>query len=294
MVALCSALALALALVGAGRASAASAAPDPLAPWVGPAVPAHGDGGLLAVEAAHPTPTGFHYIVRLTYQADGHAVSGATVTATPVAPDGTEGEPVTLAPYDDDGRYQGAIDMTQPGSWTVRFASADPEAAAEATAEIETPATTDPDAPDGGATGFAPADDGTGLSAAEEDESGGDGDDGGSSFPILLVVVAAVVAIGGLFTALRTIGRTRSGPAGSGGSGGAAAAPPHGGAEGAGDAGAGPVDGTDGAGAAGDAGTSGSSAEPPDGAGDTAGETGGAAPVGGAGDAGDAGGGDGG
>src|SRR5690606_40027230 len=56
---------------------------------VGPlATPAagHEGAGIFEVEAAHPAGgTAVHYIVRLTWENDGHAATGATVTAAPVA-----------------------------------------------------------------------------------------------------------------------------------------------------------------------------------------------------------------
>lgn len=168
---------------------------------------AHGGAGLIEVEAAHPTATGTHYIVRLTYQNDGDPVADAAVTATPVGPDGRELAAVELAPYDDDGRYEGAIEMPDPGSWTVRFASAEPEASAETTTEISATASTEATTTSEGA-GFAAADDGTGDSADAADETSDDSD----GFPVLIVIAAAVVAVGGLFAALRVIRRNRPGP----------------------------------------------------------------------------------
>ena len=94
-----------------------------LALGVGGASPAgaHGDAGVLEVEAVHPTTTGAHFIVQLTYENDGEAVSGAEVTATAVSPSGEELAPVTLSPAAD-GSYQGPVDMPDPGQWTVRIA----------------------------------------------------------------------------------------------------------------------------------------------------------------------------
>lgn len=183
------ALAVALAL-GAGAAAAAGA---------------HGGDGVLEVEAAHPTSTGVHFIVQLTYQNDGDAVPEAAVTATPTSPSGEELAPVTLTPVGD-GSYQGAVDLPDTGRWTVRFASDEPPATLEETAEMAattTPSATPADGEDGDSGGFAPADDGTGGSAASDGDSGSDG------VPILLVVAAAVVAIGGVITALRIVLRTR-------------------------------------------------------------------------------------
>lgn len=172
-----------------------------------PAARAHGGDGVLELEAAHPTTTGVHVIVQLTYQNDGDAVSGATVTATPISPSGEELEAVTLSPAAA-GSYQGPVDMPDTGRWTVRFASVEPPATLEETVEVEATSTSTSPASgeDEGAAGFAPADDGTGDSAADDGDSGSDG------VPILLVVAAAVVAIGGVITALRIVLRNRPTP----------------------------------------------------------------------------------
>jgi hypothetical protein len=181
--------------LGAGPASASAA---------------HGGDGVLEVEAAHPTGTGVHFIVRLTYENDGDAVTGAAVTATPVSPSGESLDPVTLAPAAD-GTYQAPVDMPDPGEWTVRIASDEPAATLEETVEISATTTTPSTRADGSSEGFAPADDGTGDSATADDDSGSD------SLPILLIVAAAVVAIGGTITALRIVARNRPTPGPSGG-----------------------------------------------------------------------------
>jgi hypothetical protein len=198
-----SALALALALATAAALSLLA-----WAPAAGARV-AHGGDGVIEVEAAHPTSTGVHFIVRLTYQNDGDPVSGATVTATAVGPDGQETDPVELSPSDAGG-YQGPVDMPEPGEWTVRFTSADPPATLEQATEVPEAAGGEVGGTAATDDGFAPAEDGTGGSeAAGEDDSGSDG------LPVLLIVAAAVVAVGGLFTGLRIVRRTR--PAGDGG-----------------------------------------------------------------------------
>jgi hypothetical protein len=196
-----SAPAFALALAAAAALSLLA-----WAPAAGARV-AHGGDGVIEVEAAHPTSTGVHFIVRLTYQNDGDPVSGATVTATAVGPGGQETDPVELSPSDAGG-YQGPVDMPEPGEWTVRFRSADPPATLEQATEIPEAASGDETGGEAGGTpatdeGFAPAEDGTGGSgAAGEDDSGSDG------LPVLLIVAAAVVAVGGLFTGLRIVRRT--------------------------------------------------------------------------------------
>src|SRR5690606_30253490 len=121
--------------------------------------------------------------------------------------------PVTLAPVDDDGRYQGTIQFPDAGTWTVRFTSIDPTGTAEHTQEItaatatsETTTTTTDDAP-----GAAAPDDGGDAAVADTD---GGGDDG---MPLWIIGLAAVVAIGGAASAVGVIRRQRrpaSGPTG--------------------------------------------------------------------------------
>jgi hypothetical protein len=156
--------------------------------------------GVITVEAAHPAGTSVHFIVRVTWQNDSHPAADAVVTATAVGSDGTQLNPVTLAPFDDDGRYANPIDFGAPGTWTVRFRSIDPTGTAEVTQSVDRVATSG----DGGEGGFAPADDDTGASG----EAPGEGDGGG--MPVWLVGAAAVVVVGGGFLALRTVRRYRT------------------------------------------------------------------------------------
>jgi hypothetical protein len=185
---------------------------------------AHEGAGTLTVEQVHPAGLSIHYIVLLTWENDGHPAEDATVTATPVGPDGAALTPVTLAPSGaGDGRYAGAVEFPSAGSWTVRFTSIEPTGSAERPEQVTEPSTTT--AGEGGSgtdattatgePGVALADDDTGGSAAADDE----GDSGG--IPVLLIVGAAVVAIGGVVTALLAIRRYRpdlaeGAPAGSG------------------------------------------------------------------------------
>jgi hypothetical protein len=195
-----------------------------LGPASGPAGAHEGDAAF-AVEV-HPAGQSIHYIVRVTWANDGHAALDATVTATAVAPDGTQLTPVPLSPADADGRYAGVVEFPAPGAWTVRITSINPTGTLEQPQEVAATAPTQaPDVTTGEATdgGFAPADDGTGASAdqpgegaddaaqapASEDQ-GSDGDDGG--FPVLLVVAAAAVALIGAVSAVNIIRRTQANP----------------------------------------------------------------------------------
>jgi hypothetical protein len=160
--------------------------------------------GIINLEAAHPAGTSVHFIVRITWENDGHPATDAVVTATARGSDGTELTPVTLAPIDEEGRYANAIDFGSPGTWMVRFTSSEPTATSEITATVDAPTA-------GGGTGggdeggFAPADDDTGASATSSPNDAGD-----SGMPIWLVVAAAVVVFGGAFLGLRTVRRYRT------------------------------------------------------------------------------------
>jgi hypothetical protein len=175
---------------------------------LGPPAGAQQGEGMISLEAAHPAGTSVHFIVRVTWENDGHPATDSVVTATARGSDGTELTPVTLAPIDDEGRYANAIDFESPGTWMVRFTSSDPTATAEVTATVEAAAATGGDGGgggDGGQGGFAPADDDTGASAASSADDAGD-----SGMPIWLIVAAAVVVFGGAFLGLRTVRRYRT------------------------------------------------------------------------------------
>jgi hypothetical protein len=186
---------------------------------------AHDGPAIVVVEQVHPAGLQLHYIVRVTWEDDGHPAEDATVTATAIAADGTQLTPVPLAPADDDGRYAGVIEYPSAGAWTVRVTSIEPTGSVEEPQEVTAPATTEaqddasevttaPDEGEGG-EGFAPAEDGTGDSdQAATDASPGSDDDSG--MPVYLLVAAAAVAVIGAVTAVNIIRRHRSsGPAGT-------------------------------------------------------------------------------
>ena len=133
-----------------------------------PASAQEGDATLV-VDQAHPAPGSTHYFVIL--EADGTPVDDAEVTATPVDPDGNEGDPVVLSPAGD-GVYQGVVLMDTPGEWTVEFASTDPEASAEHVQEMTASGTPSP--------GTGESDDGNGA----------------APFVLIIVAVAAVLVLG--------------------------------------------------------------------------------------------------
>lgn len=189
---------LAVLAVGAGVAPAA----------------AHDGDAVIVIEAAHPEGMSIHYIVRVTWQDDGHPAADATVTATAVGGGGTQLTPVPLHPADDDGRYAGVVEYPSPGSWTVRVTAVRPTGSVEEEQVVAPPPAEEETADDGTATtaaddGFAPADDGTGAAGSENGEQAASEGDGGSGMPVLLIVVAALVVVGGAVAAVATIRRHR-------------------------------------------------------------------------------------
>lgn len=100
---------------------------------IGPTTPvdAHTGYGVVNVEARHPRPgNAIHYVVRVTWSADGHPATGAALTAAPVSPSGVPGPTVRLTPLDGDGRYGGTIRFNQPGTWTITVSAGRPQTSA--------------------------------------------------------------------------------------------------------------------------------------------------------------------
>jgi hypothetical protein len=193
-----------------------------LALWAGVAPAAAHDGAAtITVDQAHPSPGSVHYIVEVVWTDDGHAAVGATVTATPTSPSGEAGTPVEMAPNssEEDGLYQGAVDLPEDGDWTVTFSSLEPDGTLEHTETVAAPAAEEPDDSAGAEedTDDAAEEDADDEAAAPEEEpepevaqsnpdadlsveageeSGDDGDDGPSVGLLLLAfaVLGAVVA----------------------------------------------------------------------------------------------------
>jgi hypothetical protein len=203
---------------------------------------AHDGPAIVVIEQVHPAGLQMHYIVRVTWEDDGHPAEDATVTATAIAADGTQLTPVALAPADDDGRYAGVVEYPSAGTWTVRVTSIEPTGSVERPQEVTAPATTElqddsevttaPDESGEDDEGFAPADDGTGDSdeAATGAPAGSDDSDD-SGMPAYLLVAAAAVVVIGAVTAVNIIRRNRP----SGTAGVSADGPTHGGGDGAGE-----------------------------------------------------------
>lgn len=170
-----------------------------------PASPAaaHEGSGTITVEEADPaTDTAVRYVVRLTWNNDGHPAAAdlTTITAVPVGADGTALTPVTLEPVDDDGRFEGTIDFPGPATWTVRFTSIAPPATLEVPQEIAPPATTTTTAGEATSTTASEATPSTTLDDATGDASDEGGDEGPSTagsalFVVLLLLLAGAALV---------------------------------------------------------------------------------------------------
>jgi hypothetical protein len=179
----------------------------------------------IVVEQSKPLLAAYEYVVRVT-TADGAPVNGAPVTATPVGPDGKIGSMFSLAPFDSDGRYQAIVEMPAPGTWTVRFAVADPVGNLEHVQEMGDPAAialpspvTVPEAPTGD-PGAAPSSteatpDDANAEAAEAPAAGASDEastDDESSSKTPLLAAAALLAATAAATAMVATRRKKKPP----------------------------------------------------------------------------------
>jgi hypothetical protein len=178
---------------------------------------AQGEEAVITVDQAHPASGATHYYVTVI-AAGGEPVDGASVTATPIAPDGTQGEAVTLD-ADGGGVYQGLVPMPSPGSWTIRFTSTNPSATIDHTEVVEgeapaptAPPTTSPPAPAPTQSTTTVAETTTSVDDTDDDEGDeeatttteGDDSDDSSPLPLILGGVALIVVLGGfLYMATR-------------------------------------------------------------------------------------------
>lgn len=193
--------ALALALVG-GVALLGWLAATPAGAHEGP--------GILVMESDTPTGTSHRYVVRLTWENDGHpAARTTTINLTPTGPDGAAQTPVPMTAVDDDGRFEATVDMAQPGAWKVRFTALNPSANVEVdvavappttttapttTAPTEPPATTEPEVDDVDAE----------EASSTQDDPGSDSSSGGGPIVVGVLVIVAVAAGGALAIAYRS------------------------------------------------------------------------------------------
>ena len=159
--------------------------------------PASADSGdpVFTVESArNDGPDATTYLLRVTWANDGHAVQGATITATPIAPDGGVRTPVNFTAVDEDGRYEATALFDEPGAWTVRFTSVNPVGTLEVTRQVAASTTTTTTEDSATTTAEVPPQ----TAVANDDAAAtGDEDDGSSTTPVIVVatlVLAAFVA----------------------------------------------------------------------------------------------------
>lgn len=192
--------ALALALVG-GIALLGSLAASPAGAHEGP--------GILVMESDTPTGTSHRYVVRLTWENDGHpAARTTTINLTPTGPDGAARTPVPMTAVDDDGRFEATVDMAQPGAWKVRFTALNPSANVEVDVAVAPPTTTTAPAStttEAPSTTAPEADEVDAEEAvASQDDPGSDTSSGGGPIVIGVLVVVAVAASAALAVAYRS------------------------------------------------------------------------------------------
>ena len=170
---------------------------------VGAPAAAHGGDGVLEVVTTIRDGDDVFVRVRLTYEADGHGIPDATVTAV------IDGEtPVPLAAEEQEGLYSGAV-PAQPGD-VIRISSVEPATSVEVDApalEEEFPvlpsgeeATSTTTAPTTEATTTTEADDETAAPATVTDEGGSDDDT--NALPLVLGGVAVAGLVAGLAVVL--------------------------------------------------------------------------------------------
>ena len=93
---------------------------------------AHGEEG--SFEVASATPAGdltVAYDLLLTYDDDGDAAVGATVTLRGEGPGGATVGPVALAPTGESGHYAATVTFPTAGDWQLRITGTSPEALLE-------------------------------------------------------------------------------------------------------------------------------------------------------------------
>ncbi|MBL8778326.1 MAG: hypothetical protein JNK12_20475 [Acidimicrobiales bacterium] len=170
----------------------------------GPASPAsaHEGGGTIAVDTAEPTDDGaIRYVVRLTWNNDGHPAAAGltTITAVAVGADGSALTPVTLEPLDD-GRFAATVEFPDPGDWTVRFTAVSPEATLERPQQVDpSPTTTLSPAPTTSAS-EAPAPTTTATPDGEDEDEDGDASKAGT---VVFVVVLVIFVAGAVLLGIR-------------------------------------------------------------------------------------------
>jgi hypothetical protein len=93
------------------------------------AAQAHGEEGSFEVTSAAPAgDLTVAYDLLLTYDDDGDAAVGATVTLTGEGPGGATVGPVALAPTGESGHYGATLAFPTAGDWQLRITGTSPEA----------------------------------------------------------------------------------------------------------------------------------------------------------------------
>jgi hypothetical protein len=180
------------------------------------AATAHEGPGILAVETDQPTDAGRHYVVRLTWQNDGHpAARETTLTATAFGPGGAAQTPVPMTAVDDDGRFEATLTLPDPGQWRVNFTSVTPTASVDVQTDVTAPSTSTSSAPS--TTASSPSATASDAAAAADDQAA-DEDDGGSSGVVVLLVAVVLIAVIGTAAVLLVRRAAGDTPAGEGAS----------------------------------------------------------------------------
>jgi hypothetical protein len=90
---------------------------------------AHGEEGSFEVTSAAPAgDLTVSYDLLLTYDDDGDAAVGATVTLTGEGPGGASVGPVAFAPSGESGHYAATVIFPTAGAWQLRITGTSPEA----------------------------------------------------------------------------------------------------------------------------------------------------------------------
>ena len=157
-------------------------------------VEAHEGRGVLTVEEAAPVPeNGIRYVVRLTWEDDGHAALSSTITATPIDGSGTPATPVAFRPIDEDGRYEATVRLPGPGTWTVRLTSVTPTAKVERLESLSPDPTVTSPTPSTTTTASTVATSGTDqdeANAPDDEDEGNGGLIAAGAAGVLTIVVA--------------------------------------------------------------------------------------------------------
>ncbi|MBK9179866.1 MAG: FixH family protein [Acidimicrobiales bacterium] len=157
---------------------------------------AHGGNAVIEVLAAQPDGVASVLVqVRVTYEVDGHEAEGARVEVTVVDPASSPVSTTALASAGEPGVYAGSVPVPGAGSWQLEITSAFPPGTTALTVDVPAPPTTAP--PTVSSTTAVPPTTGPAISTIGTDQAldpeAGDGGDSG--FP--WAVVVAVVALGG-------------------------------------------------------------------------------------------------